>query len=301
MLQVDFANKLIGGGVLGHGCVQEEIRFAINPECVVSRLFCQELKSNESIIIKGAERYSNYSGYSKTFQWTGDHVDNTSRDSLNRLNTEIVAIDAIKFNNPLSQFSSEAILRELNKAYAGFYKANSSAPSDNTPVTRDHRGCATSEGDIHVTRDHRGCATSLDDTPTSSGNIPVATGHWGCGAFRGDKQLKSLIQLMAASHSNRSVRYFTFGDRNFQQQLESLYTILIKQKITIGKMMNLFIEYSELLNKEEYAVEDPPSLFEFILETLSREAYPHQDRREERERDDEDEEKTDPFSGDEST
>jgi hypothetical protein len=27
-LQIDFANKHIGGGVLGHGCIQEEIRSA---------------------------------------------------------------------------------------------------------------------------------------------------------------------------------------------------------------------------------------------------------------------------------
>ena len=31
MLQADFANKYIGGGVLGFGCVQEEIRFVISP------------------------------------------------------------------------------------------------------------------------------------------------------------------------------------------------------------------------------------------------------------------------------
>jgi hypothetical protein len=29
VLQIDFANKHIGGGVLGHGCIQEEIRFVV--------------------------------------------------------------------------------------------------------------------------------------------------------------------------------------------------------------------------------------------------------------------------------
>lgn len=37
MLEVDFANAYVGGGVLGHGCVQEEIRFLICPELIVSR------------------------------------------------------------------------------------------------------------------------------------------------------------------------------------------------------------------------------------------------------------------------
>ena len=39
--QVDFANKFVGGGVLGDGCVQEEIRFLINPELIVTRLFTE--------------------------------------------------------------------------------------------------------------------------------------------------------------------------------------------------------------------------------------------------------------------
>jgi len=56
MSQVDFANKRIGGGVLGWGAVQEEIRFMICPELIVSRLFSEQMDHNESIIITGAER-----------------------------------------------------------------------------------------------------------------------------------------------------------------------------------------------------------------------------------------------------
>ena len=54
-LQVDFANKMIGGGVLGSGCVQEEIRFMISPELLCSLLFTAELKDTECLIIKGNE------------------------------------------------------------------------------------------------------------------------------------------------------------------------------------------------------------------------------------------------------
>ena len=38
--KVDFANKVIGGGVIGSGCVQEEIRFMICPG-----------KSNDVVVI----------------------------------------------------------------------------------------------------------------------------------------------------------------------------------------------------------------------------------------------------------
>lgn len=45
---------MVGGGVLGYGCVQEEIRFAICPELLVSRLFTEQLSShNEALLIIG--------------------------------------------------------------------------------------------------------------------------------------------------------------------------------------------------------------------------------------------------------
>lgn len=52
-LQVDFANQFVGGGVTGSGLVQEEIRFLINPELIVSRLFTEALDHNECLIITG--------------------------------------------------------------------------------------------------------------------------------------------------------------------------------------------------------------------------------------------------------
>ncbi len=76
---MDFANKYIGGGVLNYGCVQEEIRFVICPELLVSMLFTEVLKPNESVIVKGCERFSNYTGYSRTFKFAGDFIDEAPR------------------------------------------------------------------------------------------------------------------------------------------------------------------------------------------------------------------------------
>eukprot|EP00965_Chrysotila_dentata_P092341 3047807-Pleurochrysis_carterae.AAC.1 len=44
-LQLDFANKMVGGGVLRNGCVQEEIRFLISPELVVARLLAEKVSA----------------------------------------------------------------------------------------------------------------------------------------------------------------------------------------------------------------------------------------------------------------
>jgi len=72
--------------------------------------------------------------------------------------TPIVAIDAVPYGarENLIQFEQNNMLRELQKAYAGFQ------PLD---------------------------ATILADP------FPIATGNWGCGVFGGDVQLKSLLQV----------------------------------------------------------------------------------------------------------
>jgi poly(ADP-ribose) glycohydrolase len=65
-LHADFANKYIGGGVLSGGCVQEEIRFTISPECLVSMLLCERMEAREAICLRGTERFSDYSGYGRS-------------------------------------------------------------------------------------------------------------------------------------------------------------------------------------------------------------------------------------------
>jgi hypothetical protein len=121
LFQIDFANAFIGGGVLGHGCVQEEIRFLISPELIVSRLFTERLSDNECLIMTGFERFSDYAGYASTFRFTGNHVDQTPVDpaSLHR-RTRLVAIDALYFRSETAQFTKDNIVRELNKAFVGF-------------------------------------------------------------------------------------------------------------------------------------------------------------------------------------
>lgn len=47
------AFRFLGGGVLGLGCVQEEIRFVLSPELLISRLFTQRLDNTEALIITG--------------------------------------------------------------------------------------------------------------------------------------------------------------------------------------------------------------------------------------------------------
>lgn len=49
--------------------------FVVTPECLVGLLFCPRMLDNEAILITGAERYCEYTGYGLTFQFHDDFVD----------------------------------------------------------------------------------------------------------------------------------------------------------------------------------------------------------------------------------
>ncbi|CAB3223993.1 unnamed protein product [Arctia plantaginis] len=208
LIQVDFANKFLGGGVLGHGCVQEEIRFVICPELLLSMLFTEELKANEALIIIGAERYSEYSGYGGSFKWRGSFGDETPRDTSARRRCAVLAVDALPYTSLLREFRKDNITRELNKAWIGF---------------------------------------SFDTDPQSSSlQYPgVATGNWGCGAFGGTPHLKSLLQLMACAEAGRPMAYYTFSDDTLRDDIINMYNLLARHNVTVGQLYKHIINFSE--------------------------------------------------------
>lgn len=79
VIQVDFANKYLGGGALNTGLVQEEIRFMICPEMIVSRLITEALGDKECLIMTGCEQFTEYEGYADSFKFKSDFKDKTPR------------------------------------------------------------------------------------------------------------------------------------------------------------------------------------------------------------------------------
>ncbi|XP_033761051.1 LOW QUALITY PROTEIN: uncharacterized protein LOC117342872 [Pecten maximus] len=120
-VEVDFANKYIGGGVLGRGRVQEEIRFTVCPELIGSMLFMEYMEENEAIIIKGFEQFSATQGYAGSLLYLGPYADPATRDENGILMTTLCAIDAVSYRNDQQvQYSDYMFVRDLNKAYVGF-------------------------------------------------------------------------------------------------------------------------------------------------------------------------------------
>ncbi|KDR06923.1 Poly(ADP-ribose) glycohydrolase [Zootermopsis nevadensis] len=80
----------------------------------------RRVKRNETTTTR-CERLSTYRGYSSTFEWMGNYQDMTPRDSSGRRMCSVVAIDALQLGNCNLQYTPSNLLRELNKAYAGFH------------------------------------------------------------------------------------------------------------------------------------------------------------------------------------
>ncbi|XP_004304700.1 PREDICTED: poly(ADP-ribose) glycohydrolase 1-like [Fragaria vesca subsp. vesca] len=226
-LEVDFANKYIGGGALHRGCVQEEIRFMINPELIASMLFMPSMADNEAIEIVGAERFSNYTGYASSFRFCGDYVDERDSDSLGRRKTRIIAIDAL-CSPGMKQYKQELLLRETNKAFCGFVPQL--GYRENNALVRENELCSVDSTEIQ----------SLDYVD----DIGIATGNWGCGAFGGDPEVKTIVQWLAASQARRPfISYYTSGMKALEN-LDQVSRWIQQHQWTVGDLWDLLVDYS---------------------------------------------------------
>ncbi|GAV67165.1 PARG_cat domain-containing protein [Cephalotus follicularis] len=273
-LEVDFANKYIGGGALNRGCLQEEIRFMISPELIAGMVFLPRMDDNEAIEIVGAERFSDYKGYASSFHFSGDYVDEKIVDSFGRHKTRIVAIDAL-CSPGRRQFSLKCLLREINKAFCGFF--DKSKYNQYERLFHDHGFCGaqldqeikdpetifksspleapstSAETDKRepVNQDDRSSGKACRQCLAHEDDIGVVTGNWGCGAFGGDPELKAIIQWLAASQAQRPfISYYTFGIEELKF-LDKVSRWILLHEWTVGDLWNMLVEYSFQRLREE--------------------------------------------------
>ncbi|VDM83670.1 unnamed protein product, partial [Strongylus vulgaris] len=95
-------------------------------------------------------------------------------------------------------------------------------------------------------------------------NLPIATGNWGCGGHGGgNKELKSLIQILAAAKAGKDLIYYTFNDPKLEKSLIEQYEKMVDMHATIGQIYGALLSYSKRREKS-------PSLtvFEHVLHEL---------------------------------
>ncbi|XP_078169989.1 poly(ADP-ribose) glycohydrolase 1-like [Carex rostrata] len=256
-LEVIFSNEKFGGNSLYMGCVQEHIRFMINPELVVGMLFMASMGDNEAVEVVGVERYAEYTGYGSSFRFSGEYMDKKPVDSMERRKTQIVAIDAL--NKPSrEQFYSKSLLREVNKAFCGFngskYESNyvNSQKCQVPPVDGDtaitcnsisnekEKGDDSQNGQGIGNRNENGSGNYTNENT----NVGIATGNWGCGICGGDPQIKCIIQWIAASQSNRPfIHYYTFNEGSMKRS-EQVIEYITNKKWNVGDLWKKLVDYT---------------------------------------------------------
>ncbi|XP_013693048.2 poly(ADP-ribose) glycohydrolase 1-like [Brassica napus] len=261
-LEVDFANKYLGGGSLNRGCVQEEIRFMINPELIAGMLFLPRMDDNEAIEIVGAERFSCYTGYASSFRFAGDYIDKKTVDAFKRRRTRIVAIDALCAPK-MRHFKDICLLREINKALCGFLIQRKSWQHQNKGDNEIQLASNDEDSGLLHTETSTSHGAALDDAETNRQKqasnfvrdvegsdcmdheaVGVATGNWGCGVFGGDPELKAMIQWLAASRARRPfISYYTFGAQALEN-LDQVTKWILSHDWTVGDLWNMMLEYS---------------------------------------------------------
>ena len=104
--------------------------------------------------------------------------------------------------------------------------------------------------------------------------LGVSTGHWGCGAFGGDKEVKAIIQVIAASMADvKHMNFFAFGDEAFTEQFKTMMDDLYNSDVRVNGLWNILLRESKILKqpvsfKDKY---DPdPYLFNKISTNLSK-------------------------------
>jgi predicted GNAT family acetyltransferase len=234
-MQVDFANKFIGGGVLNRGAVQEEIRFMLSPECIASLLFTEVLRHDEAVLIIGTERFSSYTGYGRTFKFAGDYVDQVPTDQDGRLACAIIAIDAVPLYSQSAiarQFQPNRMAREALKAYVGF---------------------------------------NADEKQLAYTYSTIATGNWGAGAFNHCVMKQAILQWIAASLAGKKLTYYTFADEALRDGLEHITKTCLEKHLSVAELWELMVKFSQGPEDEESGDEYPAEglLWSFMSDVLS--------------------------------
>lgn len=199
-----YSHEIIGGELFRASINQEQIVLLTKPECLVSLLFCSELKDSDAIVIFGAEKMSQYAGFGTNVRFMGNFVDETPR-GYSANNTEVMMQKAVVFidANPTTSGVGQFIQyfnRDLNKAYAGFSSMMFS-----------------SEGER------------------------VASGHWTYGFNGNNMQLKFIQQALAASATSKSLVYYP-PNKDFEIHLEQFIEWIAINEITVGELYASYIE-----------------------------------------------------------
>ena len=166
----------------------------------------------------------------------------------------------------LDWFAQDLVLDALDDAYVQMFGQDYTTRNKTDMASTS----SSSKDEHHDHQTHREIYSSSDSNTDSSSKtvrheaMPIVTGNWGCGAYRGDPQLKSLLQWMTASRTNTPVMiYYTFSHENLIH-LEPLCHLISSKGLTVGQLLSKVMHYCD--RRQKFKKKDQ-SLFE-VLQSL---------------------------------
>ena len=75
----------------------------------------------------------------------------------------------------------------------------------------------------------------------------IVTGFWGCGSFGGDRDLKTLIQILAASMAGRNLIFCPYHDADFVPRLSRFLQWAAEKKLRVKDVMLAHVKYSQTM------------------------------------------------------
>jgi len=213
----------------------EEIKFVINPELMLSMYVNEFMLKNEAIYVIGTEQFSKFTGYSATFMFAGNcftfgEIDKIctfiyDNKPIQCISSILLAFDALKYFKYWDNFSKDNYVREFEKAFIAFKPLESS-------------------GDNLIN------------------NKPIATGKWGCGVYNGDSDLKFLIQYAVSSIHRREMIFTCYKDKPLYEKLCAFTDIMKKNKVNISAVIQLMSSVMSSKLPEGF------SLIKFVTDNL---------------------------------
>lgn len=226
-LITSYSSELIGGDELFKGGMSQEcVVLLTRPECIIATLVCARLTDAESVVVLGAEKMSQYTGYGASVQFSHNL---TSQAKLGYSTDEtevmtrcaIIFIDASKQTDGKSQFVDN-FERDLNKAYSGF--------------------------------------SSLKFKKVE----PIATANWSYKFSGANMQIKFIQQVLAASQAGKSLIYYPFG-RDFDSQVAPFIEWMMGAGMTVGKLFGLYLQLLDHIHSVKNPRFSDVDIFDFMM------------------------------------
>ncbi len=139
----DFANRDLHIHAVIPSLTQEEVLFSTCPELFPAILVCERMADDEVIVMNGAQRVCEYSGYLRSFRFEGLRAD--------RRVQEVLAADAVFRDH----FSPWSVRRDLDKAWLGFTSCRGRS------VSTGHWGCGAFGGNRAAKFLQQSCAAAV--------------------------------------------------------------------------------------------------------------------------------------------